>query len=196
MATVNPIPDTSQAAENTAADLLVLVTPMPPEHFKGVLANLGSAFSPGSFVVATQNELPADIPSSVRIAATPQSNAAWSLRPIDFVNAAQYGREHEAKAFLILGPEADSLSPLALSGLADAVLSGSIDLAVPHYSLPSHAGLINSAILYPLTRAAFASRVRFPLSIDLAMSPRMAERLAGVAQQFLRPTRPKLFCGR
>ena len=180
MATVNPIPDTSQAAENTAADLLVLVTPMPPEHFKGVLANLGSAFSPGSFVVATQNELPADIPSSVRIAATPQSNAAWSLRPIDFVNAAQYGREHEAKAFLILGPEADSLSPLALSGLADAVLSGSIDLAVPHYSLPSHAGLINSAILYPLTRAAFASRVRFPLSIDLAMSPRMAERLAGV----------------
>ena len=104
------------------------------------------------------------------------------LKPIDFVNAAHYGREHGAKAFLILGPEADSLSPHALRSLADAVLSASIDLAVPHYSLPSHAGLINSAILYPLTRAAFASRVRFPLSIDLGMSARMAERLAGVAE--------------
>ena len=181
MATANPIPDNTQTAENTATDLLVLVTPMAPEHFKGVLANLESAFSPDSFVVATQNELPADVPSSLRVVATPQANAAWSLKPIDFVNAARYGREHEAKAFLILGPEADSLSPLALRSLADAVLKASIDLAVPHYSLPSHAGLINSAILYPLTRAAFASRVRFPLSIDLGMSPRMAERLAGVA---------------
>jgi hypothetical protein len=182
MATANPLPGDTLAADNTAADLLVLVTAMAPEHFKGVLANLGSAFSPDSFVVATQNELPADIPSSLRVVATAQSNAAWSLKPIDFVNAARCGREHGAKTFLILGPEADSLSPLALRSLADAVLTASIDLAVPHYSLPSHAGLINSAILYPLTRALFASRVRFPLSIDLGMSPRMAERLAGVAE--------------
>jgi hypothetical protein len=72
-------------------------------------------------VIATQNELPAEIPSSLRVVATPQSNAAWSLTPVDFVNAAQCGRERGAKAFLILGPEADSLSPLALRSLADAV---------------------------------------------------------------------------
>ncbi len=71
---------------------------------------------------------------------------------------------------------------MALRSLADAVLKASIDLVVPHYSLPSNAGLINSAILYPLTRAVFASRVRFPLSIDLGMSPRMAEQLASVAE--------------
>ncbi len=183
MATANPVSENTHTVENTVADLLVLVTAMAPEHFKGVLANLGSAFSPGSFVVATQNELPADVPSSVRIVATPQSSAGWPLKPIDFANAAQYGREHGAKAFLILGPEADSLSSLALRSLADAVQSASIDLAVPHYSLSPHAGLINSAILYPLTRAAFASRVRFPLSIDLAMSARMVERLAGAAER-------------
>ena len=79
MATANPIPDSTQTAENTAADLLVLVTPMAPEQFNGVLANLESALSAGSFVVATQNELPADIPASMRIVATPQSSAAWSL---------------------------------------------------------------------------------------------------------------------
>jgi glucosylglycerate synthase len=182
MATASPIPENTVATDNTAADLLVLVTAMAPEHFKGVLANLQDAFAPGSFVVATQNELPANSPLSLHVVATPQSSAAWSLKPIDFVNAAQFGREHGAKAFLILGPESDSLSPLALRSLADAVLTASIDLVVPHYSLPSNAGLINSAILYPLTRAVFASRVRFPLSIDLGMSSRMAERLAGVAE--------------
>ena len=133
---------------------------------------------------------------SLRIVATPQSNAAWSIKPVDFVNAAQYGREHGARAILILGPEADSLSPLALRSLADAVLRASIDLAVPHYSLPSHAGLMNSAILYPLTRATFASRVRFPLSIDLGMSPRMAERLAGVAEPISTANQAEPCCGR
>jgi glucosylglycerate synthase len=182
MATANPIPENSLTADNSAADMLVLVTAMAPEPFKAVLANLGSAFSSDSLIVATQNELPADFPTSIRIVQTPQSNAAWSLKPIDFVNAAQFGREHGARAFLILGPEADSMSPLALRRLADPVLNASIDLAVPHYSLPSHAGLINSAILYPLTRAIFASRVRFPLSIDLGMSARMGERLAAVAE--------------
>ena len=122
MATTNPIPENTLTEVNTTADLLVFVTAMAPEQFKGVLANLESAFSPDSFVVATQNELPADVSSSLRIVATPQSNAAWSLKPVDFVNAAQCGREHEAKAFLILGPESDSLSPLALRNLADAVL--------------------------------------------------------------------------
>lgn len=182
MATANSISDSAQAADNATADLLVLVTAMAPEHFKEVLANLESAFSADRLVVATQNESPAEISSNLRIVATPESNAAWSLKPVDFVNAAQYGREHGAKAYLILGPEAHSLSSLALRGLADAVLSGATDLAVARYSLPSHAGLINSAILYPLTRAVFASRVRFPLSIDLGMSPRMAERLAAVAE--------------
>ncbi|MGB7745545.1 MAG: hypothetical protein WBL41_22445, partial [Terracidiphilus sp.] len=113
MATANPIPENSVAAESMTADLLVLVTAMDPEHFKGVLANLAAAFSPESFMVASQNELPADVPSGLRIVTTPQSNAAWSIKPADFVNAAQCGREHGAQAILILGPEADSLGPIA-----------------------------------------------------------------------------------
>ncbi len=182
MATANPIPDNTLTADNTTADLLVLVTAMAPENFKGVLANLESAFAPDSFVVATQNELPADLSPSLHVVATPQSGTVWSLKPADFVSAAQSGRDHGARALLILGPEADSLSPLALRSLADAILNAPIDLAVPHYSLPAQAGFVNSAILYPLTRAVFASRIRFPLSIDLGMSSRMAERLAGLAE--------------
>ena len=54
---------------------------------------------------------------------------------------------------------------------------------MPRYKLPPHAGLINSAILYPLTRALFSAQARFPLAIDLAVSPRMAERLAVFQQK-------------
>ncbi len=160
---------------------------MPAEQFKGVLVNLEATFSSENTIVATQNEVPADTPTRLRIILVPQANPLWMLRPGDFIAAMQCGAEHSAKAILILGPGADSLSSLALHSLADAVLTASIDLAVPHYSLPPHAGLINSAILYPLTRAVFASRIRFPLSIDLGLSPRMAERLAGAAQLIAAP---------
>jgi hypothetical protein len=183
MATANQISDETAVAEHATADLVVFVTAMPAEQFKGVLDNLGAAFPAVNMIVATQNELPADAPRSLRIDLMPQSNAFWMLQPADFIRAAQCGLEHEAKAILILGPGADSLSTLALRSLADAVLTAPIDLVVPHYSLAPHTGLINSAILYPLTRAVFASSVRFPLPIDLGMTPRMAERLTATAQR-------------
>ena len=183
MATANSIPSETPVAERATADLVVFVTAMPPEQFKGVLVNLENTFSPKDIIVATQSELPADTATNLRIDLMPPSNSLWMLKPADFMGAAQSGLEHEAKAILILGPGADSLGTLALRNLADAVLTASSDLAVPHYSLPPHAGLINSAILYPLTRAVFASSVRFPLAIDLGLTPRMAERLADAAQR-------------
>jgi glucosylglycerate synthase len=188
MATANPIPDETSVAGRATADLAVFVTAMPGEQFKGILANLEATFSAEHILVTTQNQLPADTPTNLRIVPAPQSNPFWTLKPADFIGAARCGQEHEAKAILILGPGADSLSSLALRSLADAVMTSSIDLAVPHYSLPPHAGLINSAILYPLTRATFASRARFPLSLDLGLSPRMAERLAGTAQRISVPS--------
>jgi glucosylglycerate synthase len=183
MATANSIPEDAAITDRATADLVVFVTAMPAEQFKGVLINLEATFSAENTIVATQNEMPEGVATNLRIILAPQTNPQWALKLGDFIGAAQCGLDHEAKAILVLGPGADSLSPLALSNLAGAVLTTSVDLAVPHYSLPPHAALINSGILYPLTRAIFASRVRFPLSIDLALSPRMAERLAAVAQR-------------
>jgi glucosylglycerate synthase len=183
MATTSPMPDDTSIAEHSTADLLLLVTAMPSEQFAGVLTNLEAAFAPENVIVATSNELSSLGATRLRVIATPQSNAVWNLKPVDFLSAAQYGHEYKARAILILGPGADSLSPSSLRNLADAVLETSVDLAVPYYSLPAHAGLMNSAILYPLTRAVFASRVRFPLPIDLGLSLRMAEQLANTAQR-------------
>jgi hypothetical protein len=109
----------------------------------------------------------------------------WPLAATDFVNVYRIAREHDARGVLILGPGADSLRATALRELANAVLESQCDLATPYYTLPPHTGLVNSAILYPLTRSLFASRVRFPLSLDVGFSLRMAERLASAGQRFV-----------
>jgi hypothetical protein len=184
MTTENSISAETSTIEQTTADLLVVASTIPPEQFEAVLTNLAEAFSVESVVVAAQNQLTASGPTNLRIVSMPQSGAGWTLKLADFVNAHEMGKKHQVRAILMLGPGADSLNPQALRGLADEVLTGSIDLALARYTLPPHAGLINSAILYPLTRALFGTRARFPLAIDIGLSIRMAERLATAAQRF------------
>jgi hypothetical protein len=187
MATANPIPADTSTVEQASADLLVLATAMPQEQFEGVLAHLAEAFTAERVIVATQDELAAHSSTALRIVPVPRSGATLTLNPTDFINAYEIGREHEVRAVLMLGPGSDSLSPLALRTLADAVLNAVCDLVVPDYALPPNTGLINSAILYPLTRALFAARARFPLALDLGLSMRMSERLANAAGRFNAP---------
>jgi hypothetical protein len=187
MATANPIPEATSTAKHAAADLLVLATAMQPEELEGLMTHLAEAFSAESVIVATQEEFAAHARGPLRVVPISRSSTAWTMRPADFINAFEAGHEHEAKAVLMLGPGADSLSPLALRSLASAVLHAAIDLAMPHYSIPPNTGFINSAILYPLTRTLFAARARFPLALDLCLSMRMAERMATVAHRFNGP---------
>ena len=188
MATANPIPDDTATAEHVAADLLVHATAMQPEQFDGLLAHLAETFSPESVIVAAQDELAAHASGPLRVVPAPRSVSAWALKPVDFINAYEVGREHDAKAVLMLGPGADSISPPALRGLANAVLTSAVDLAMPHYAIPPNTGFINSAILYPLTRALFAARARFPLALDMGLSMRMVERMASTARRFNDPS--------
>jgi hypothetical protein len=184
MATVEPISDVISEAPQPAASLLVMLAAMPADQFESVLANLTTAFAADSLLIAAQNQFTASAHGDLRIVAAPATSAAWTSTAADFVNAFQFAQEEGVRGILMLGPGAGSLSPASLRQLAGAVLSATVDLAVPCYTLPPHAGLINSAILYPLTRALFATRVRFPQAIDLGLSPRMAERLAATAQRF------------
>ena len=74
MATANPVPHDSSIADRSIADLVVFVAAMSPEEFKGVLMNLERTFSAETTVVATQNELPADAATRLRITMLPKSN--------------------------------------------------------------------------------------------------------------------------
>jgi len=182
MAIADPIPEFSRQPARTGYALLVVVAPLPAGQLESLLTRLSNTFSPDDLLIATQNEIGADTFLPPHIVNAPATRASWTLTPADFVNAYELAQKHEARAILMLGPDAGSLGTNALHDLGTAAQSGSIDLAVPFYDLPPHAGLMNSAILYPLTRALYSTRARFPLAIDLGLSLRMAEKLAAAGQ--------------
>jgi hypothetical protein len=184
MATVNPSPESTPVAAQPAASLLVLLASMPAEQLNDILSKLAASFPEEGVLVATPDEFAADSYPTLRMLPSPATKASWVLTAADFVNVFQLAQKNEARAILMLGAESSSLSASALRDLAGSVLASSADLAVPYYDLPPRAGLVNSAILYPLTRALFACRARFPLAIDIGLSLRMAERLAVAGQRF------------
>jgi len=120
---------------------------------------------------------------------TTPSSGSWTLSAADFLNACKLMQDYKATVCLLLGPDSQSLFPDALRALAGSALAGT-DLTTARYSLGPRDGLVNSAILYPVSRALFATRERYPLSIDLALSVRMAERLATCAQKFTAANQP------
>jgi hypothetical protein len=188
MATADPIPEITSSSAGSDNGLLVLLAAMTPEQLDPVLSKLSASFPTEDLLIASPNAvsdtLLKDSYPSLRMVAAPAANASWTLTAADFVSAYQLASKDNARAVLMLSPESGSLSSSAISALANAVLTTPTDLAVASYELPPYAGLVNSAILYPLTRSLFASRVRFPLAVDLGLSLRMAERLAGAGQHF------------
>jgi hypothetical protein len=188
MATADPIPEITTPSARADNGLLVLLAAMTPEQLERVLSNLTACFPAEDLLIASpdavSDSLPADSHPSFRIVAAPAASASWTLTAADFVNAYQLASKNKARAILMLSPESGSLASSAIRALANAVLTAPTDLAVPCYDLPPHAGLVNSAILYPLTRALFASRVRFPLADALGLSLRMVQSLANAARRF------------
>jgi len=166
--------------------LLVSLVPLPPDAFETMLANLALAFPGETVLVATPDAAPqhsADSPLRLLpYNVTTVSASPWTLTAADYLNTYKLAQENQATACVLLGAEAQSLHPEAIRALAKSALQ--CDLTVAHYDLGPREGLVNSAILYPVTRALFGTRPRFPLAIDLGLSLRMAERLAAAAQRF------------
>jgi len=117
-----------------------------------------------------------------RLSLSPHSLAIHTASA--WVAAYELVRAHRSDCCLLLGAEAQTLDPESMRLLADAVLVHSADLAVPRYTMPANQGLINAAITSPLSRAIYNAKVRFPLTLDVAFSARMAERMAAAAQRF------------
>ncbi len=185
-------PDTVPAT----ATLLISLASLPPQQLEATLTNITLAFhdTPGSqtILVAT--------PDSTHSIAADTSFGALHLLPYtpaappsinliltatDYLNTFKLAQTHQATACVLLGAECHSLTPQAIRNLAIAVTTSNGDLAVPRYQIGPNEGLVTSAILYPVTRALFAARPRFPLAIDFGLSLRMAERLATSAQKFI-----------
>ena len=175
--------------------LLISLTALAPDALQATLTNLALAF-PGQagankiFVALPDAGDPALGNSSfpnlhlLPYSATTTSISEMFLTAADYLNAFKMAQDSRATACLVLGPESQSLSPDSIRAMAASVIGGATDLAVPRYDLGPNEGLVNSAILYPVSRALYGAKPRFPLAIDLGLSIRMAERLATVAQNF------------
>jgi len=177
--------EATSAAERPNGSLLVLLPGSQPAQLETILANLTASFPAEDLVIASPEGPIPDSNPNVQFVDLPAAKLSWTLTAGDFVSAHHLTQNTNARAVLILGPESGSLRASALGNLANTILSTSTDLAVPCYDLQPRAGLVNSSILYPLNRALFATRVRFPLAIDFGLSPRMAERLGAAAQRFV-----------
>ncbi len=186
MATAHSLPEMADSNATSSARLLVLLATMPDEHLQEVCTQLAQVFSPSEVLIAAPETIATNTESTLRVISAPQTRPSWILTAADFANAHDLAVAHSAEAVLLLGPEANSLQPSTLTALANAVLTAPNDLAVPGYDLSPRAGLVNSAILFPVTRALFATRPRYPLAVDVAFSARMAARMANSAQRFLR----------
>ena len=188
MATASTFTEATNPTDGSAARLLVSLTPLSADALEPTLRNIAAAFSGREVQVATPDPLPPDIEASLGLRAftyTPAAPSAggWLLTAADFLNTYKEMEQHGATACLLLGPEAQTLSSEGLAALASGVLSEGVDLTVPHYDLGPRDGLVNAAILYPTTRAIFGTKPRYPLAVDLALSARMAERLATASQR-------------
>lgn len=194
--TTDTKPDTSptpggEATPSTADALLISLPSLQPDRFEAMLVNIAEAFpsrnvlvmTPDADAVHSANKTTLQLQLYSYTPAAP-STTPWVLNASDYLNSFKQMQEHGAIACLMLGAESQSLRPETLRALADGVLKGGIDLTVPRYDLGPRDGLVNSAILYPVTRALYGVRPRFPLAIDLGLSRRMAERLATAAQRF------------
>jgi hypothetical protein len=175
--------ETEPAAAAQSASVFVCVPSLAPEALGATLNNLVEALDGRGATVVTPDTTPGNLEGQgVRVityAPSTPSQAWWVPTASDYLNAWTAAREHRPANILLLSAEAASIPVSTLRHLANSAL----DLTVPRYPVGPHDALVNSAIMYPLTRALFSRPVRYPLPLDVAMSARMAERLATAAQR-------------
>jgi len=99
------------------------------------------------------------------------------------ISAAQRGilalaAELKAGACMILSADMAVLRAGGVRNLAAPILDRQCDLVIPIYAQNRYDGLVNTAILMPLTRALYCKRVQMPMPLDFAVSTRYAEQIA------------------
>jgi hypothetical protein len=85
----------------------------------------------------------------------------------------------QARAALMVGSPADDVTPALVRTLAQPVLDGQCDVVAPRYARHKFDGLIDSAIIYPLSRALYGKRLRGQIGLDFGFSAHVAERWSG-----------------
>jgi hypothetical protein len=168
----------------SSSGVLVCLPPMEREAAQVAASTAIAAFPAASVTIAftdreTQNSDPAG--AQFVLYEEGRSQTGWALHASDYLAAGHLARKHQTACVIILG--SDDPSSLLLRNLAQDVTQGKADVVVPRLHTGPNDGLVNSALLYPLTRALFGQDVRFPLPHNIALSSRAMERLTAEAQR-------------
>jgi hypothetical protein len=168
------------------ASVLLCLPPMDADTLHAALAAVAAAFPGEDVQVASpgRSSSPDDSPSVQMLTYTGERMpSGWVLTAADYAAAASLAGDDKPRITLLLGDAASAIRPDLLRRFVDCARSQSVDLVLPRFTLGPGDGLVNSAILYPLTRALFGTDIRFPLPIDVALSTRMLQRLASSSQR-------------
>lgn len=78
-----------------------------------------------------------------------------------------------SRACLVVHSDLAALEGDCARALLGPVLDGEMDLMMPSYRIGKFDGLLNKSMLYPLSRALFGRRVRFPMALDFCVGGRL-----------------------
>jgi len=119
----------------------------------------------------------------IRFPAAPPSRFE-ALQPV-----LQASQELSAQACCLWSSAPGNLTAVRAARFLIPVVEEQFDLVVPRYTRLRYESLINSAIVYPLTRALYGQRIRFPMASDLALSANLARRITESDPKTGRPVR-------
>jgi hypothetical protein len=85
-----------------------------------------------------------------------------------------------ARACVVIASSVETLTPQWIYGLVQPILERGFDLVAPCYAPHKFEALLNSAILYPFTRAVYGKQVQNPLGPDFGFSAHLFQSLLQV----------------
>lgn len=187
MANAEVLEDTRRRIEQSGpVELLIGVTGavnLEDLRYRAAAALAGSTAPHAGRVVVSwpgvnrSEVLPSDEPFELLPYSVPPEN---EIGVFGQISAAQRGvlalaAELRATACLVLNSDMAALQPDTLHALSMPLTEKQCDLVLPIYASGRYDGLLNTAIVAPMTRALYGKRVRYPLPLDFAASGRYAQ---------------------
>jgi glucosylglycerate synthase len=84
-----------------------------------------------------------------------------------------------ARSCCFVASEMESATPQWVCGLLQPLVESDFDLVTPYYTPRMFQGLLNSSIVYPLTRCLYGKRIHNPFGPDVGVSRRLAQKILG-----------------
>jgi hypothetical protein len=190
-----PQPTQDKPAQVDSADIVVgILVDLGPNDIMMMCEGLRAL--PGSPRIVVLQRDPADNAVTANSRTAPQEDTSLSLLPWSAVGPDPLGTPMQsiaiacqslfalteklgARACCFVASKMESETPQWVCQLLEPLLASTCDLVVPYYAPYRLQGLLNSSIVYPLTRCLYGKRIHNPLGPDVGVSRQLAQKILG-----------------